>query len=117
MSIKISAASINAGLTLVATIEPQAIAIYEVARAIWVAANPGKTDADFINALASASSQTTTDSDAILTAKGFVRDPSTGVWSLGPTTVVPPMAVSTLPPVTSGTSAQSFSIAQPPKTA
>lgn len=73
-------AVLNASIVLVATVMPEVGALVLGLKTIWLAANPGKTDTDWIAGLAAASGQLTSDADAQLLADGYVRDPNTGDW-------------------------------------
>jgi len=75
---------VNTVLDGVSAAMPQFFAVYQAIKLIWTVANPGKSDADFNNYLLTQSNKTTSDADAILTSKGFVRDPATGIWNKTP---------------------------------
>lgn len=72
---------VNAVLGTVSVAMPQFFAIYNAIKLIWTVANPGKTDADFNTFLLTQANKTTSDADAILMSKGFIRDPATGIWN------------------------------------
>lgn len=84
----ITAKNIGDALSATAAIAPDVFATYQVMKAIWMAAHPGASEADYITSLVQASGTTTTDSDQILMAKGYVRDPATGLWSKPPAAAV-----------------------------
>jgi hypothetical protein len=85
----------NAALALVAQAEPEVAAAAVAFRAIWGILNPTKTEQDYLNDLQTFSSQTVTDSDAVMTGLGYTFDPSTKTWSKPPVPAAPP---STPPP-------------------
>lgn len=76
----VTAKAIGDALTYFAAVEPGLLATYEVVRAIWLSVHPSATEADFVAQLIANSSQLVRDSDAILTANGYVRD-ANGTWS------------------------------------
>ena len=69
-------AQLTADLGSVNALIPVATVLYEAVKAIWLKANPGKTDADFEAALTTAAGQLVTQSDAILIADGYTFDAS-----------------------------------------
>jgi hypothetical protein len=77
----ISPQTIATALSFLSTAAPEVAAIYSVIRAIWLSANPGKSEGDYIAFLIHQSSQLVSDADAILTQQGYLRDATTGVWS------------------------------------
>lgn len=74
-------AIVENSLSLVGQLVPGAEALIFGAKAIWLAANPGKTDQDWVAGLASAAGDLTTEADKQLIADGFVRDAVTGKWT------------------------------------
>jgi hypothetical protein len=73
---------VQAAVTLVSTVFPQAMAAYQILKAIWMATNPGKTEADYLAYLQTASQQNLDDASAILKAHGYVPD-GAGGWKPG----------------------------------
>jgi len=71
---------VNDALTLISAFLPQAATAYQLFKVIWTVSNPGKTEADYLAYLTTASQQNITDADAILKADGYVQDAS-GNWS------------------------------------
>lgn len=78
--IKINAAAVTAGLTLIETALPQVFAAEQLIRAIWATANPAKTEADYLAYLDGQSDKLIVDSDGILASLGYVRG-ADGKWS------------------------------------
>ena len=70
---------INSSIALVSTVLPEVAALVLGLKTIWLAKNPGKTDADWIAGLASASAQLTDEAEAQLIKDGFTKD-GDGNW-------------------------------------
>lgn len=64
-------AIVNNSLLLVSSLIPGAEALILGVKTIWLAANPGKTDADWVAGLATASTVLTTAADKQLIADGW----------------------------------------------
>ena len=77
--IKISANEVSDAISLVSTAFPQFIAAYTVLKAIWLRTNPGKTEADYLEYLRSASQANIDDTAALLAADGYKLQPD-GSW-------------------------------------
>lgn len=75
---------VNAAVSLISVVLPQVSAAYGILRVIWHQTNPGKTEADFLTFLQTASQKNVDDSSAILVADGYVQDPASGNWSKAP---------------------------------
>jgi hypothetical protein len=74
---------VSGAIALVSAIIPEAGIVIAGIRAAFGAANPGKTEDDFINELAGSAAALTFAADAQLVADGYVRQPD-GTW-LAPT--------------------------------
>ncbi len=72
-------AVINASIGLVSVLVPEVGALIVGLKTIWLAANPGKSDADWVAGLAVASSTLTNAADAQLLQDGYVLQPD-GTW-------------------------------------
>ena len=77
----INVTEVNAAVSLISVIVPQAAAAYSILKVIWQRTNPGKTEADFLTYLSQESQKNVDESAAILIADGYVQDPATGNWS------------------------------------
>ncbi len=77
-------AVLNASIGVVSAAIPEVGALIVGLKAIWIAANPGKSDADWVATVGNASGSLLSTADAQLTADGFVRDPVTGKWTHPP---------------------------------
>lgn len=75
-----NAQDVNAAVSLISLAVPQAMAAYNILRAIWLRTNPGKNEADYLQYLQDASQQNVDESAAILKADGYVQD-ANGNWS------------------------------------
>ena len=73
-------ATINASIALVSVVMPEVGALILGMKTIWMAANPGKTEADYFTALATKSVALTSQADAQLIKDGYVQD-GAGNWS------------------------------------
>ena len=79
---------INASIALVSELVPEVGVVIAGAKAIWMAANPGKSDADWIASLAAASSTLTSAADAQLLKDGYTTPDGGKTW-------IPPAAPAT----------------------
>lgn len=77
---KITASEVNDALSVITAFVPQAATAYVLFRNVWLVANPGKTEADYLQMLSDASQKNINDSSAILMADGYVQD-ANGNWS------------------------------------
>lgn len=75
----ISINDVTAAVSLVSTVLPQALAAYTVLKSVWLAANPGKTEDDFIALLQAADRKNIDDAAAILIKDGYSLD-ADGNW-------------------------------------
>ena len=75
----INLTDINAGLATVNAALPILVNAYALLKEIWLRTNPGKTEADYLNYLATTSTTNLTDSAAILVADGYVQQ-ADGSW-------------------------------------
>ncbi len=82
-----TAQEITAAISLVSAVIPEVGALITGLRVIWTAANLGKTDADYIGSLGTASGTTTADGAAQLIKDGWVL--VNGQW-VPPMTQAPP---------------------------
>lgn len=58
---------------------PIALAAYNILKTIWTRTNPGKTEADYLAYLQTASQANIDETAALLKADGYVEDPP-GTW-------------------------------------
>ena len=72
-------AAINSALATVNAEIPLLLVAYEGFKAIWLVANPGKTEAEYVQHLQDASANLLSHADAVLTALGYVRQ-ADGSW-------------------------------------
>lgn len=70
---------VSDAISLVSTVFPQFIAAYTVLKTIWFRMNPGRTEADYLEYLRSASQTNIDDSAAFLVADGYVQQ-ADGSW-------------------------------------
>lgn len=75
----INAQDVQGAISLISMALPQVMTAYQLFKVIWLRTNPGKTEADFLTYLQTASQANIDDSAAILTADGFV-EVSPGNW-------------------------------------
>ena len=73
-------AVVTNSITLVSAVIPEVGALVLGLKTIWMAANPGKTEADWISGLGTASAALTSQADAQLMKDGYVRA-ADGSWS------------------------------------
>ena len=73
-------AVLNASIALVSSVIPEVGALVLGLKTIWLAANPGKTEVDWISGLGSASAALTSQADAQLLKDGYVQD-AAGNWA------------------------------------
>lgn len=76
---------ISEAISLLATVTPQVLAAYNALKVIWLNANSGKTEADFLAMLDAASQQNIDDATAILIRDGYSLDAG-GNWVAPATT-------------------------------
>lgn len=81
----IDAKSVTGVLTAVAALQPDiaiALTAYNLLKGIWQSTNPGKTEADYLAYLQSASQTNVDTTSAYLQAQGYVETPpGSGKWS------------------------------------
>lgn len=80
-----NAKSITDALTTVAALQPDiaiALTAYNALKGIWMGLNPGKTEADYLAYLQTASQTNVDTTSAYLKAQGYVETPpDSGNWS------------------------------------
>lgn len=77
--VSINVAELEAAVGLVTRVIPVLGTAFSVLQSIWLRTNPGKTEADFLDYLDTASQANIDDSAAILRADGFIEGPP-GTW-------------------------------------
>lgn len=72
-------AALLANLQALQTMAPILLSAYDGFKAIWLKANPGKTEADYQEYLKSSSARNVADTSILLMAEGYVQQPD-GSW-------------------------------------
>ena len=75
----INLTELNAAAALVSTMLPQVATAYAILKTIWLRTNPGKTEADFVSYLGTASQANIDDTAALLKADGYIEQ-ADGSW-------------------------------------